>query len=566
MILILFSWVYIFLTALSFGITFSKVLRIAKFELVITIILGLFSISILATVWAFFGPINILFHLVLLLLTVLFWYRQKTVFTATLKTTTTEIRSFSLPIKILLVVSSVLALAQSATLPFIIDNESYYVQSIKWLNEYGFVKGLANLHLFLGQTSGWHITQSIYSFSFVYDKFNDLNGFCFLLCNFFAFKKLDAYLKNGNRLDLLFGLLPLTYVFLFQFISSPSPDFPVYVFGFILFSVFSQEVKSNTKDAFVILSILALFAVFIKITAVILLVFPLVIFIKKYAVLKDFFFGISCIASLVLCLFVFKNIMLTGYPLFPLPYFCMVTLDYSVPTSIMDFFFSKNMMHSFYIPYSAYETATVLELVEHYFFYNGMVGFIGIATLLMLLVTPLVLLRKRTDSSLWVIYGAFLCLVALLCFSSPQYRFYVYFTLFFWLLSLSFFLTNQKWIYRLCGLSLGFVSVLVFVPLSFGSFTSNALLAQNNTFHLKNCIVPEPNSKWKPKYKVSSIGNMSYYSPIDTSFFWVTGNGELPCVNDQQIKYFEQGFFYIPQQRSTDLNDGFYAQKVSGHE
>jgi hypothetical protein len=340
----------------------------------------------------------------------------------------------------------------------------------------------------------------------------------------------------------------------------------VYVFGFILFSTFLQEATGTTKDAFIILSILALFAAYIKITAVILLIFPFVFFIKKYKVLKDSVFGLSCIGTVVLLLFVLKNAVLTGYPLFPFPYFRIAEFDYTVPTSIMEFFFSKNMMHSFYIPYSAYDSASLLDLIKHYFLYNGIAGYVGIATLLLLIVTPIVLLKKRVAASLWTIYFAFLVLVVLLSFSSPQYRFYVYFSLFFWLLSLSFFLTNRKWILGLCGLSLTFVGVIVFVPLSFDSLTTNTLLAQNSTFHVKNTIIPEPNSKWKPDYKGGSVGNMPYHSPIDTSFFWVTGNGQLPCVNEVQVKYFEQGFFYIPQQRSTDLNDGFYAQKVSGHE
>ena len=566
MILILLSWLYIFFTALTFGIAFSKVLRLQQFELVITTIIGLFTITLLATVWAFFGPINILFHIILMLLTVLFFYRYKTNFSIILQNARTEIHSFSLPIKVLLAVSCELALAQSAALPFIIDNESYYIQTIKWLNEYGFVKGLANLHLFLGQTSGWHITQSVYSFSFLYDRFNDLNGFCLLLGNLFAFQKLHAYFVKGNRLDLLFGLLPLTYVFLFQFVSSPSPDLPVFVFGFIVFSVFLENAVVPTKDGFILLTVIALFAVFIKITAVILFFFPLVVLVKQYKAFKEALFTVSCLGTLVLLLFVLKNAMLTGYPLFPLPYFRINDIDYTVPSIIMDFFFSKSMMNSFYIPYEAFEGASLLELVKHYFLYNGLAGYIGIGSLLTLIVTPVVLLKKRAANSVWVIYFAFVCLAVLLCFSSPQYRFYVYFTLFFWLLLLSYLLTNRKWIFGLCGLSLTVAGIVVFVPLSFGHLTTNSLQTQNSTFHIKNIVIPEPNSRWKPEYKGGSVGNMSYHSPIDTSFFWVTGNGELPCVNDQQIKYFEEGFFYIPQQRSTDLNDGFYAQKVSGHE
>ena len=564
MILILLSWLYIFFTAVSCGIAFSKVLRIRQLDVVITPILGLFSITLLASVWAFFAPIAVGFHAVLILLSVFFWYKNKTSFVLILENTIIQIKLFSYPFKILFVVSSLLVLAQSATLPFIIDNESYYIQTIKWLNEYGFVKGLANLHLFFGQTSGWHITQCVYSFSFLYDRFNDLNGFCMLLGNFFAFQKLHSYFSKGDRLDLLFGLLPLTYAFLFQFISAPSPDFPVYIFAFILFSIYLQPTVDENR--FTIIALLALFAFFIKVTAVILLLFPLILLLKHFAIVKKQLVSICWLGLLVFVLFVFKNIMLTGYPLFPLLCFRLCDLDYTVPSLIMDFFFSKSMMNSFYIDNAAFPGASLLDLAKHYFLYNGMAGYIGIASLLTLLTAPIVIFKKRLPKGIWSIYFAFLVLVVLLCFSSPQYRFYIYFTLFFLLLFLSLWISNPKWILRLYTLSMVLVGVLVFIPLSFGSLTANALLSQNSSFHLKDILIPEPNSKWNPEYKGGSVGNMSYHSPVDTSFFWVTGNGDLPCVNDVQLKYFEQGFFYIPQQRSSDLNDGFYTQKVSGHE
>lgn len=564
MIVILLSWVYLFFTAIAFGIASSKALKILRYDVVITSILGLFSVTLLANIWAFFGPIAIAFHSVLFIVSILFWYNNKAAFISILQSLSGQVRLFSFPIKILFVISSLLILAQSATLPFIIDNESYYIQTIKWLNEYGFVKGLANLHLFLGQTSGWHITQSVYSLSFLYDRFNDLNGFCLLLLNFFAFQKLYAYFTKENRMDLVFGLLPLTYAFLFQFISAPSPDLPIYVFGIIMFSNYLQN--ENTKESFLIISILALFAFYIKITAVVLLLFPLILLVKDFAVLKRQFLKVSLIGVQVLALFVSKNTMLTGYPLFPLLGFRIDALDYAVPSIIMDFFFSKSMLHSFYVPNGSFDSMSVLDMVKMYFFTNGLSGYIGIATVLILLITPIVIIKKQLSKSIWTIYFAFIVLTVLLCFSSPQYRFYIYFSLFFLLLLLSLWISSPKWIVRLYSLSMILVGITVFVPMSFGSLTTNKLLSQNTTFHLKDVVIPEPNSKWNPEFKGGSVGNMRYHSPIDTSFFWVTGNGELPCVNSIQLDYFQKGFFYIPQQRSIDLNDGFYAQQVNGDE
>ncbi len=564
MILILLSWLYMFGTATAFGIAFSKLLRIKQFDVVITPVLGLFLITLLTTICAFFGPISIMFHSIFFVVSALFWYNNKRTFNLILQDTAAQIKLFSLPLRLLLATSSLLLLAQSATLPFVIDNESYYIQTIKWLNEYGFVKGLANLHLFLGQTSGWHITQSVYSFSFLYDQFNDLNGFCLLLGNFFAFRKLHAYSTSGDKIDLIFGLFPLTYVFLFQFISAPSPDLPVYVFGLLLFSMYLKH--DDVKDSFIIVSLLALFAVFIKITAVILLLLPFIILVKNFRVLKNRFVAILGIGGLVFILFVLKNAMLTGYPLFPLLCFRLNYLDYTVPSIIMDFFFSKSMLHSFYVPRGAFDGATTIDIVKLYFLHNGLTGYIGMATVLLLIISPIGIIKKQLPKSLWGIYFAFVALAILLCFGSPQYRFYIYFTIFFSLLWLSFVITNPKTVLRLYGLSFILVGILVCVPMSYSTLTENKLLGENSTFHIKNILIPEPNSKWKPEYRGGSVGNMHYYSPLDTSFFWVTANGKLPCVNTTQVDYFRTGFFYMPQQRSIELNEGFYSQKVSGYE
>jgi len=564
MILILLSWIYIFFTTATSGIVFSKALRIQQQNIVTTVFLGLFSVTVFTTIWAFFGPVSIVFHCVLLILSILSWYNNKEDFSSVTQNVKNEIRLLSFPVSILLAISSLLILMQSSAPPFIIDNESYYIQTIKWLNEYGFVKGLANLHLFLGQTSGWHIAQSAYSLSFLYDRFNDLNGFCLLLVNFFAFLKLDSYFKDGNYFDLTFGLLPLTYIFLFQFISAPSPDLAVYLLTFILLSTYLQN--ENKTERFTIISILALFAVFVKVTAVVLLLFPLVSLINDFRVLKKQFATIFLLGSLVLILFVSKNTILTGYPLFPLLCFRVNFLDYAVPEIIMDFFFSKSMLYSFYIPNSDFDSLSVFDMAKRYFFNNGITGYIGIFSVLLLVVSPFVIIRKRMLRTIWTVYFAFIILTVLLCFSSPQYRFYVHFSLFFMLLLASLMITRPRWILRFSSASLMLTTVFLLIPISYGSLTENKFLGQNSTFSFRNIIVPEPNSKWKPEFRGGSVGNMHFHSPLDTSFFWVTGEGKLPCINTVQLDYFRQGFYYIPQQRSIDLKDGFYSQKVSGNE
>jgi len=65
-----------------------------------------------------------------------------------------KLKALSIPLKIILGTIIIFDLAQSAGAPYMIDNETYYIQTIKWLDQYGLVPGLANLHFFLSQMSG----------------------------------------------------------------------------------------------------------------------------------------------------------------------------------------------------------------------------------------------------------------------------------------------------------------------------------------------------------------------------------------------------------------------------
>lgn len=566
MVLILLSWLYLFFTSITLGIGFSKLFSIQKLHIAITVILGLFGITLLASCWAIFGAINIGFHVLLLLLSIVLGFYFKNDFKEIVKSTFHQFRQFPLSIKILFAFSSVFILAQSAALPFIVDNETYYIQTIKWLNEYGFVPGLANLHLFLGQTSGWHITQSVYTFSFVYDNFNDLNGYLLLLVNFWAFQKLHSYFIGGNRLDLVFGLLPLSYVFLFQFVSAPSPDLPVYLIGLMVFSMYLELQRDFNLEKFSIISAFVLFAVYIKITAVVLLILPLLFLIKYAALLKNQLVRLQLLSGLVLFLFTVKNIMLTGYPFYPLTVLPYSDADYVVPKNIMDYFFSREMMHSFYIEFGAFQDASIPYILKQYFFHNGIDSIIALATIILIVISPLIISKYYPKQKIRDIYFVFIALLLLLVFSSPQYRFYVHFTIFFGLVFLSILLTKRKLILGLMSLSLLAVGVLVFVPISFSALTPNKLLANNSSFQMENCIFPKPNTKETENYTKLTKGNLEYYSPTETELFWITGNGNLPCINGEQLDYFETYFYVIPQLRGQTLGEGFYAKKLKADE
>ena len=285
MLLIFLSWIYILFTTINLGFGLDKVLRLKNKNFVVTSILGLFTITVFASIWAILGRINIEFHSFMLVLNLTLFFKFKKEILAVYNSFKTEIYQLELPLKIYLGLITFFIISQCASIPYVNDNESYYIQTIKWLNEYGFVKGLINIHFFLGQTSGWHITQSVFNFSFLYHNFNDLSGFCLLLGNIFSIQKLGTYFNNKNINYLVVGLFPITNVFLFQFISAPSPDIPVYIISVIIIFYFIENFKKITLEVFHLIVILSFFMLYIKNTSVAIILIPIILFITKYKIL-----------------------------------------------------------------------------------------------------------------------------------------------------------------------------------------------------------------------------------------------------------------------------------------
>lgn len=566
MLLIAISWFYILFTTINLGIGFDKIIGLKNRNFVVTSILGLFSVTILSSIWAIFGRINIEFHIAFALLNILSIFKFRHSIFALYNSFLLEIKELTTFSKLFLVLISVLTIAQCSTVPFVIDNESYYIQTIKWLNEYGFVKGLVNLHLFFGQTSGWHIVQSVYNFSFLYQNFNDLSGFCLLLGNIFAILKLNEYYKNGSKNFLLIGLFPLMNIFFFQFISAPSPDIPVYAFSFILFFYFLENFEKTTAEHFNLMVVLALFLLYIKNTTLALVLLPIIILIFNFKLLKGKLVKPFILSIFIFLLFIIKNMIICGSPIFPSRIDTLFTMYYSIPDSIQHFYYNEIKYFGFSVTENQYENFSVAALFFQWLTMPKLNGIFNKMIIFLIFIVPFFIYKFHNKKSLWALYSIMVVQQLLLLITSPQYRFFMNFVLFFSLFCLLFFVQNKKRIQFLLLFSLLPVVVVLFVPINLASFTNNKSMMENSNFSISNIIFPNKNTKNDTTFEAIQLGNFKYNSPVKNDFFWANGNGELPCVNKQQIDYFRNYFHIIPQMRTNDLKDGFYAKKLSENE
>jgi len=557
MILIAISWIYILFTTVNFGFAFRRLLKLNA-DLVVTSILGLFSITILASFWAIFGRINYEFHIGLLFLNgvLLLSYRHQIV--TLYKGFISQARQFEKNLKILLLTISVLIIAQCATVPFIIDNESYYIPTIKWLNEFGLVKGLGNLHLYLAQTSGWHITQSVFNFSFLYDKFNDLSGFCLLLGNLFAFQKLDQYFKTKDFSFLAIGLFPLANILLFQFISTPSPDIPIYAFSFIIFSFLLENQKKMDTEIFSTIAVLVLFCIYIKTTAAALCLFPVLIIIqdiKKIRVGK-----IVLVSAAVLALFIIKNTVITGHPFFPIiKKFDGLALDYQIPENIARLYYKAAAFHTT----ESDENKGITQLFWNWITLPKLHGLFNKLGILIAFLSPLILFRFLNEKRYWMLYLVMLVQLIVLLWASPQYRFFLNFILLFSFLFMALLIRSRKSILVVNYIVALITAFILFVPVHIGGLANNEYSFYSSTFSYQNVIFPYQNSKYESDFRLVRNGNLNYYSPRNIDFFWGIGDCPLPSAKKECIDYFETKYGVRPQMRTDALKDGFFAKKIA---
>ncbi|MDR7370709.1 LIC_10190 family membrane protein [Flavobacterium aquidurense] len=566
MILIAISWIYILFTTINLGTGFDKIMGLKNNNFVITSILGLFSVTILASTWAIFGRINIEFHSFLLLLNIILLLRFRKPIFEIYQSFILELKQLQKTLKIVLILIPLLIVAQCASIPFVIDNESYYIQTIKWLNEYGFVKGLVNLHLFYGQMSGWHIAQSAFNFSFLYKNFNDLSGFCLLLGNIFSIQKLNEYYKNNNKIYLIVGLLPLFNIFFFQFISAPSPDIPVYIFSFIFFFYFLENFKKVTIESFNLMLVLILFLLYIKNTTLTFALFPIILLLLNFKLIAPKLLKPVLLSLLMLLLFIIKNMIVCGSPIFPSKIVNSLATTYSIPDVIQNFYYDQIKFYGFFVNRRQYDAMSFSQLFIQWISLpklNGLFNKIGV---LLILVTPFFIYKFQNKKALWALYFIMVLQLLLLFLTSPQYRFFINFILFFSLFCLTSIVSNKKIIQPLVVLSLIPTIIVLFLPIDLNRFSNHKFMMDISNFKTENIVFPFKNTKSNTAFETHQLGNLKYYSPVKNDFFWANGDGDLPCVEKQQLDYFEKYFRIIPQMRTNDLKDGFYAKKLPENE
>lgn len=528
MILIVAYWLLLFLLFLPGGFLLNKIFRLNVSNIAVLVLLGMFITSALFTCTAFFLPLNGIIFCTFSVLALLLWITYGKSLATTLQAYCKQLSSLPRYSKISLIVLVILSGIKSAQTPTIIDNETYYIQTIKWINEYGFVKGLGNLHPFLAQMSPWHVLQAGLNLNFITDNLNNSNGFLLVICCLFCFTETNNHSKNLHWIV----LLPAFYCVAFLFVDAPSPDLPLLLITPLIFYLL---IRQHT----VLPWLLFLFLVFIKITMAplgLLFLYPLFRIRKDIAAMLLTGFAVGG-------LWIIKNYVISGYPLYP----------FTLWGTNADWQVSKHLLQGLHESSNRYlygcdNSSGLLTKFKSWLTLGGIKGIMNSTAVILFCILPL--FRKIRENKMYrAIYTISLLQFIMLFFTSPQYRFYLPVVLFF-----TAFIVSE------------IIDILkikkVYPYLLLTGIAVSSLLCING-FSIMQLYTPAKNTMY-PEIEYISIqeGNLNYFSPQQSGIIYQTSDGSLPCVNEKQIQWFKKKYRVVPQLRGNTLSDGFYSKTI----
>ena len=344
MISVLINWSYVFITTYIIGyFTLSRAYRFYKHErhigIMSSVMAGLAITTAYAGFFSIFYKVGIVANIVMILFCVLFVWLDRTHYTDILSdinggkfigrifgSGSTRI------IKVIaFLIFFVAALFFTTEGNFFSDSGYYHEQSIRWIEEFGTVKGSVHILKRLAYNSCYFCQCALYSMRDIFSQsLHCLSGFYGILVMGYALAGFNKSIKtNAIR------LAPFVYfILLCSEITSPASDYPL-VFSVFYVVIRWFELRDDNEEHYSPYALLSLFVVFlisIKLTVgclILIVIKPAIAMIKEKRV-KEIITSIMTGIIILLPYFI-RNYIICGWLIYPFTKIDIFNPDWKLP-------------------------------------------------------------------------------------------------------------------------------------------------------------------------------------------------------------------------------------------
>ncbi len=222
------------------------------------------------------------------------------------------------------------------------DTSLYHAQSIRWIEEYGLVKGLGNLHCRLAYNSSSFALSALYSFRFLGGQsYHCMAGVFALILAGSCSEIVSPLRKKGLFLSDFARLMGIYYLLIiFDEMVSPASDYfmVLTVFYIIIRYLELSETGEQNWLPYGLLALLCVFTVSIKLSAALIILLaakPAIMLIQaKNGKAIAGFLGLG---SLILLPCLLRNMFISGWLVYPFTAIDLFPMDWKIPKEIADY-------------------------------------------------------------------------------------------------------------------------------------------------------------------------------------------------------------------------------------
>jgi hypothetical protein len=294
-----------------------------------------------------------------------------------------------------------------------------------------------------------------------------------------------------------------------------------------------------------------------------LIFIPILLLAKNFKKLLPEIYKSVLISIIILTLFIIKNNIISGFPLFPIVNIHFFEYDYRIPETIAKLYFQETKLYGYFLTNDQYTKMSINELFVRWLTLPKLHGLFNKWSIFLIIACPILIYKYFHKKEIWALYFIMCLQLAFLFWTSPQYRFFMNFLLLFSFFLIALILKKIHYIILPLYFSIFITGFVLLIPINLNVFTKNKFTLSTSNFSTKNIIFPYKNTKSNTAFEYLQNGNLHFYSPVENDFFWSSGNGKIPCVNKVQIEYFKYYYKVKPQMRTTNLKDGFYSKDIS---
>lgn len=339
----LLIWLYMLFTCYVLGFAFLKMIsgkETYRFRNKTSYLYaGIGAVTVYSQLFSVFWKVGFMANIILLLVCILciLAFRKEILYNLhTFRLTVT-------PTGIVIAIVLLLVFAYGTSTGIIhYDTGLYHAQSIRWIEEYGVVPGLGNLHSRLAYNSAAFCLSALYSMSFLGGQsYHCCAGF---LSYLLALVCMEAFTKNRVKKPLLSDFARVTSIYyllmIFDEMVSPASDYFMVLLVFYIVTRWLEllERKENSYLPYALLCVLCVVVLTVKLSGALILLLtlkPAVMMIreKRFREIGKF----AGTGILTVMPFLVRNVILSGWLVYPFTFVDLFSFDFKIPKGMADY-------------------------------------------------------------------------------------------------------------------------------------------------------------------------------------------------------------------------------------